>query len=301
MLAESERIARMTPPAGRLDMVLDTDTFNEVDDQFALSYCFLSPDRLNVQAVYAAPFFNENSSGPEDGMEKSYGEILKLLGMLGKDPKGLAFRGSRSYLPDGRTPVDSPAARDLVRRAMARPDGDPLYVAAIGAITNVASALLMQPAIADRIVIVWLGGHATSYPHAREFNLIQDVPAARVVLDSGAPMILIPCLGAASHMLTTLSELESCIGGQNALCDALIDPVRRCSQDHFAYARVIWDAAVPAWLIHPDWVPTKLIPSPLLTDDGHWARDDRRPLIREAYFADRNAIFRDLFQKLARA
>lgn len=300
MLTESQRIARMTLPEGRLDMVLDTDTFNEVDDQFALSYCFLSPDRLNVQAVYAAPFFNENSSSPEDGMEKSYDEILRLLGKLGQDAK-LACKGSRCYLPDVRTPVDSPAARDLVARAMARPDGDPLYVAAIGAITNVASALLMEPRIADKIVLIWLGGHATSHPDAREFNLIQDVPAARVVLDSGAPMILIPCLGVASHMLTTVSELESCIGGQNDLCDALIEPVRQCSKDHFAYARVIWDATVPAWLIHSDWVPTKLIPSPLLTDDGHWARDDRRPLIREAYYVDRNAIFRDLFEKLKRA
>lgn len=301
MLTESERVARMTLPAGRLDMVLDTDTFNEVDDQFALSYCLLSPERLNVQALYAAPFFNEKSSGPEDGMEKSYDEICRLLGKLNRSAEGLVFKGSRSYLPDGSTPVDSPAARDLVRRAMARPDGDPLYVAAIGAITNVASALLMEPAIADKIVIVWLGGHSTSYPDTREFNLIQDVPAARVVLDSGAPLILIPCQGVASHMLTTLSELETCIGGKNALCDALTDLVRQCAEDHFAYARVIWDAAVPAWLIHPEWVPTKLIPSPLLTDDGHWAQDARRPLIREAYFADRSAIFRDLFQKLAKA
>ena len=89
MLPEAELVRRLTPPEGRLDMVLDTDTFNEVDDQFALSYCMLSPERLNVQAIYAAPFFNENSTGPGDGMERSYGEIVRLLGKLGLD--GLQF------------------------------------------------------------------------------------------------------------------------------------------------------------------------------------------------------------------
>lgn len=48
MLTESERVARTTLPAGRLDMVLGTGTFNEADDPFALPYRLLSPERLNV-------------------------------------------------------------------------------------------------------------------------------------------------------------------------------------------------------------------------------------------------------------
>ena len=285
----------------RIDMVLDTDTYNEVDDQFALAYALLSPERLNVQAVYAAPFHNSRSNGPADGMEKSYDEILRFLGKMNISAEGLVFKGSASYLPDGRTPVDSPAARDLVERAMSRPDGDPLYVVAIGAITNVASALLMEPGIADKIEIVWLGGHPTTFPYAKEFNLSQDVPAARVVFDSGAPVTLVPCLGVASHLLTTVSELESCIGGKNELCDTLIDIVRGYSDDHFAWAKEIWDASTIAYLINPDWVPSKLVHSPLLTDDSRWAHDERRHMIRECYFCHRNPIFKDMFEKLAKA
>ena len=56
-------------------MVLDTDTYNEIDDQFALVYALLSPERLNVEAIYAAPFHNKRSQGPEDGMHRSYDEI----------------------------------------------------------------------------------------------------------------------------------------------------------------------------------------------------------------------------------
>ena len=62
--SDEELVRRLQPPKGKVDMVLDTDTYNEVDDQFALSYALLSPEKLNVQAIYAAPFYNDRSGGP---------------------------------------------------------------------------------------------------------------------------------------------------------------------------------------------------------------------------------------------
>ena len=50
-------------------MVLDTDTYNEIDDQYALAQVLLSPEDVTVEAVYAAPFHNARSTGPGDGME----------------------------------------------------------------------------------------------------------------------------------------------------------------------------------------------------------------------------------------
>ena len=134
---------RLERPTGPVDVVLDTDTYNEVDDQFALSYLLASQDQLRVKALYAAPFFNENSTGPADGMEKSYQEILKLLGLAGcQELREVVFRGSASYLPDEGTPVPSPAAEDLARRAMGYSPEAPLYVIAIGALTNIALSLI---------------------------------------------------------------------------------------------------------------------------------------------------------------
>jgi inosine-uridine nucleoside N-ribohydrolase len=196
MLTDSQIIARLDRPAGRVRTVLDTDTFNEIDDQYALSLMVKSPDVFDIRALTAAPFFNEKSSGPGDGMEKSYQEIINLLGLLGRDDlKPLVHQGSARYLPDAHTPVESEAARAIARLANAPEDSGLLYVIAIGAITNVASALLMDPSIAERMVIVWLGGNALDWPDNREFNLIQDVHAARVVLDSRAPLVLLPCAG----------------------------------------------------------------------------------------------------------
>lgn len=300
-IPEDEMIRRLSLPKGKLDMVLDTDTYNEVDDQFALAYSLLSPERLNVEAIYAAPFYNDRSTGPKDGMERSYNEIVRLLGKIRRVPEGLVHRGTDQFMPGPDTPVDSPAVQDLIHRAMAREEGDLLYVCAIAACTNIASALLLEPRIAHKIAVVWLGGHVLAYPTAEEFNLSQDLHASRVLFDSGVPLTLVPCRGVASHLLTSVPELQSCIGGKNALCDALIELFSAYHPDHFAWGKEIWDVSTVAWLLNPEWVPTRLVHSPLLTDDSHWAHDETRHFIREAYACYRNPIFYDLFTKLANA
>ena len=55
-------------PAGRVDAVLDTDAFNEVDDQFAIAYMLRSSDKINTKGIYAAPFFNNRSRSPVVGL-----------------------------------------------------------------------------------------------------------------------------------------------------------------------------------------------------------------------------------------
>lgn len=96
----------MIPDSVRPCAVLDTDTFNEVDDQFALAHLLLSSTSVNLEAVYAAPFFNTRSTGPADGMEKSYEEIHRVLKLVGGEARPPVFRGSTAYLPSARTPVN---------------------------------------------------------------------------------------------------------------------------------------------------------------------------------------------------
>lgn len=163
--------SRLQTPKPGCRVVLDTDTYNELDDPYALVYALRSPE-IRLEAVYAAPFHNDRSEGPKDGMEKSYRQILEILSILGEERP--VFRGSEKWMDSPDSPVDSPAARDLAARALAMPDGEPLYVAAIGAPTNIASAILMEPKILEKIVVVWLGGHGLHMPLTDEFNMAQD-------------------------------------------------------------------------------------------------------------------------------
>ena len=297
-LNESARLNRLEPPTGKVSMVLDTDTYNEIDDQIAVAYALLSPEKMEMEAIYAAPFHNNRSNGPADGMEKSYQEILRLLQWLDVDSEGFAFRGSSAYLPAVDVPVDSDARDDLIARAMTDRDG-PLYVLAIGAITNVASALLAEPSLRERIVVVWLGGQPLYWPSAQEFNLGQDPHASRLIFDCGVPLIHIPCTNVAEHLRTTVPEVERYVQGQGPLGDYLSQIFSDYHRDHFAWSKVIWDIATVAWLINPSWVSTELVASPLLTRDLTWSVDASRHFIRVATHIQRDAVFGDLFRKLA--
>ncbi|MGM0622304.1 MAG: nucleoside hydrolase [Bacteroidota bacterium] len=299
-LDETFRMKQLEPPTGKVRMVLDTDTYNEVDDQFALAYAYLSKEKIELEAVYAAPFHNARSEGPADGMEKSYQEILRLLNMLGQSPDGFAFRGSDRYLEDVTKPIRSEAALDLVEKALASSPEDPLYVVPVGCITNIASAILIEPEIIENILVVWLGGNGLNWPHQREFNLMQDVLAARVVFDSGVPLVTMPCRPVVSHFHTTIPELKHYLQGKNELSDYLYNIVVEYSGGHEAYSKVIWDVTAVAWLVNPGWIKTNLVHSPVLTDQVTFSVDQSRHFIRMASELNRDAIFRDLFEKLAR-
>jgi inosine-uridine nucleoside N-ribohydrolase len=261
-------------------------------------YSLLS-ERVHVEAIYAAPFFNSRSTGPGDGMRKSYQEILRLLSRMDHPAEGFVFHGSEQYLGGAGSPVRSDATDDLIARAT-QPRDEPLYVVAIGAITNVASAILLEPAIIERIVVVWLGGHPQYWPHTREFNLRQDVPAAQVVFDSGVPVVQIPCKNVAEHLRSTLPEMRAYVKGRGAIGDYLYRIFEEYFEDHYARSKVVWDISTIAYLTNPDWVPTEVRPSPVLLDDVAWGTEDasRHPF-RVAVDVNRDLVFGDLFRRLA--
>jgi len=299
-LSETFRLKQLEPPTGKIRMVLDTDTYNEVDDQFALAYTILSDEKLTLEAVYAAPFNNGRATGPGDGMEKSYEEIQRILKMLNVSSKDIAFRGSSDYLRDIEKPHHSEAAMDLINRAMKSSPEDPLYVVPIGCITNIASAILIEPKIIKNIVVVWLGGNSQYWPNQREFNLRQDVLAARVVFDSGVPFVTLPCRPVVSHLHTTIPELTHFLKGKTAISDYLLNIVVEYSKGREAYSKVIWDVSAIAWLINPQWISTNLVHSPIMTDQTTFSFDQSRHLMREATSLNRDRIFADLFKKLTK-
>ena len=294
----SDLLRRLSPPQGKIDMVLDTDTYNEVDDQFALAYALASPDKLNVKAIYAAPFHNDRSNGPEDGMYRSYDEIIRLTKMLKTPFEGSIYRGSKHFLTNEDTPEESEAVKDLISRSQKYSPENPLYVVAIAAITNIASAILIDPTITDRIVIVWLGGNPLYWRDTHEFNLFQDIAASRIIFDCGVPVIQLPCRGVTSHMLTTLEDLKFHIGGKSELCDALIELYSGYRENHFGYAKELFDVAAVAWLINSKWAPSLIVPSPIVSYEGNWSCDQTRHPIRTVEYVERNPIFADMYSKI---
>lgn len=292
-------VSALSEPAEAVSVVFDTDTFNEIDDQYALAYAALAPN-ITIEAAYAAPFHNKRSASPADGMEKSHREIVRLrdmLGRLGRQSDFEVFEGARSYLEAEDRPVTSDAVEDLIERARARKTGR-LFVVAIAAPTNLASALLAEPAIREKIVVVWLGGQPYDWSTAWEFNLKQDLFASRTLFDSGVPLVHVPCRNVAEHLRTTRPELAHYLGEGNELGEYLLQITSGLMEEERLLSKVIWDIAPVAWLRKPGLISTHLSSSPILTDQFTWSVDSRRHPVRVAYQVDRDAIFSDLFQLL---
>ena len=298
ILGMSERTKLLSPPVGRVRVVMDTDTFNEIDDQFALVQMMLDKDRFEVEAIYAAPFQNHRSDGPGHGMDLSYEEILRLLNRIGVSPEELVHKGVTEYVGSEKVARKAPAVDDLISRARSGSADDPLYIIAIAAISNIASAILSAPDIIDKIVVVWLGGHVLEWPHTREFNLKQDVGGAQVLFDSGAPVVMVPCMGVSSHLHSTVPEIERYVEPCGEIGAFLAMRFKEYSSKHKGWSKEIWDMAAVAWLINPDWAPSVLISSPILNDNVTWSTDHRRHQIRYVTMINRDEIIRDFIYKI---
>ncbi|MBE6373490.1 MAG: nucleoside hydrolase [Lentisphaerae bacterium] len=296
------RRKKLLIPEGRIRAVLDTDTFNEVDDQFAVSMAMLAPERFDMRAITAAPFFNSKSENPADGMRKSYDELNRLMKLLHHPVENFIFKGSESYLPNRNTPVDSPAAGRIVELAHeADGAGENLWIMAIGAITNVASALLTDPEIIRMVTVVWLGGHPLYWPDNHEFNLYQDVPAAQVIFDSGVPLVQIPCMSVAEMLLTGIDELKARCEPVGPLGSFLAGRVFEALAEYGGYSRSIWDISAPGYFLVPDAFRYEFVPTPSVDDTSAWKPKTERYEMVLVQHISRDPIFSRLFDLLKRA
>ena len=113
------------------------------------------------------------------------------------------------------------------------------------------------------------------------------------------PFVILPTRPVISHFHTTIPELKYYLEGKNELSDYLYKIVVEYSKGRDAWSKVIWDVTAVAWLVNSSWVPTDIVHSPVLTDQVTYSVDKSRHFIRMAKSVNRDAIFRDMFNKLA--
>ncbi len=301
-MTEAKRIKNLMPPMGIVDAVLDTDAYNEVDDQYAIAYMLKSPERVFLKAIYAAPFSNSKSQyNGGKGMELSYNEIKNILALTKSDKP--IYRGSESFLSNESTPVCSEAAEHLAKIAMDYSKERPLYVVAIGAITNIASSILINPEIRERIVVIWLGGHARHYSDTKEFNMYQDIAAARVVMGSGVPFVQLPCMGVVSEFRLSHAEIEKWLLNKTPLSDYL---GRYTVKEAESYAkgkpwtRIIWDVCAVAWLFNENGRFMRSRKEKILLPDynGLYEKESVSLTMEYVYCINRDELMCDLIKRI---
>ncbi len=315
-------LQRLRLPDAKVNVVIDTDAANEIDDQFALAWALSRPDRLNILGLYATPFsFAHRRSlypqaahdaqpfnPPEVGMQRSFDELLRVQALLNPPTHAPAFLGSPAYLASLSEPIESEATQHLIDTALSMPADDPLYVVALGCATNVASALLLAPEIMHKIVVVWTSAFPSHAPHVNQsFNLEQDVLASQWLYDSGVPLVYLPGYHVGAQLRLSLAEVERYVKPHGKIGaylhqlfadNPLWSIVGRPQTE--AHSWVIWDLINIAWLLNPDWVPSHIVNTPILGNDLRWAERENAQPMREAFAVQRDAIFNDLFNCLAK-
>ncbi len=178
------------PREKRIRYIIHTDCKNEADDQYTVAHCLMT-DKLDVEGIIACHFELNDGRYPEgESVKASEDEIHKILGLMHLEGQYPVLCGSAVPMPDEKTPVDSEGARFIIQQAM-NDDPRPLYIGMQGAITDLASAILMEPEICKKVVAIWIGGGG--YPEGgSEFNLSQDIHAANVVFQSDMELWQVP-------------------------------------------------------------------------------------------------------------
>lgn len=279
----------------KINVILDTDTYNECDDQFALAYMLKSQDIFNIEAITVAPYSHkEYNESIKEGQEKSYNEILKICKWLNFDTTDKVFKGSNDYIVNNYN-EENDAVNKIIEIVLRN---DKTYIMAIGAITNIALAMKKEPKIIEKIEVIWLGGHSLLQDNNLEFNFKQDIDAVRIVFESQVKLTVIPCKNVASNLRTSIYELKHYLKDKNELCNYLIDRFYNDGYHGIQERRIIWDISVIAYMINKEWFTSKEISCPNIKDDTSYELTNNNHKITMINYIDVNKVYNDLFQKL---
>lgn len=282
------------PESKRLRVIVDTDAACEADDPFAIAQALLSR-KFEVKGICATHF------GSPGSVQRSHEEVMTVLKAM--DMSVPVFMGEDGPLSHTRALDPSPAARFIVEEARLE-DAKPLFVLCLGAITNVARAFELAPAIAGRMTVIWIGGHGyeVKEPNHREFNAGNDVPAANVVFSSGGNVWQVPN-NVYGTMHLSLAEIERRIAPCGAIGKHLFDQM--IAYNHSPYAG--WTAG-ESWslgdnpavglALEPNCGQHIMREAPLLNEDTSYRFEPGRPLIRVYTSINSRFILEDLMCKL---
>ncbi len=292
------------PENKKVRVIVHTDCKNEADDQYAVAHHLMTP-RFDVKGLVAGHFWkNPQQYGKLGTAQASYDEIIKVMDLMGlKDQYPVKLGASRG-LEDEKTPIDSEGARFIIEEAM-KDDKGPLYIACQGAVTDVASALLMKPEIADRMTVIWIGGG--DYPKGGfEFNLMMDIHAVNVIFSSKVPVWQVP-MSLYKVMAVSLAELQlkvrPCGEIGKYLFEQMVDFNHVAAKYEMAWPHgEIWglgDQGTIAVLMEElEKVSYDLVPAPRVAEDMTYIHGQNNREIRVYNYLDARLTLEDFFAKL---
>jgi inosine-uridine nucleoside N-ribohydrolase len=283
------------PLEARQRVIVNTDAKNEADDQYAIVQAVLTPS-FDLHGLIPAHFGTGKSA---TSLQDSHDETIKILQLMDLEGDVRVEDGALNALPNETTAVDSPGARLIIEEAM-KDDDRPLFIAFYGPLTDMASALLLEPMIENRnIVVIWIGGGA--WPNGgREYNLSNDVAAANVVMKSNLAMWQVP-RSTYRTMGVTYAELIEKVYPQGEIGRYLVDQLlehNARTRPEMEY-RSLGDSPCIGIILDPECGRWSWRPAPTFDTQMHYIHTGQYRPIRVYENVNTRFIHEDLFAKLA--
>ncbi len=297
-----------------IQLILDSDTNNELDDQHAIAYLLSNDKYFNLKGITV----NKTSFG--GSIEDQAVEAERVLLLCARQDIAV-FKGAAGNYQQIKEQITTPEfdgseAVDFIIESAKSSEQEKLVILAVGKLTNVALALLKEPSIAANLRIVWLGSH---YPDSREYNLINDALAVAAVLRSNVEFELMTVREGKSsgtaNVLVYTEEIKNKIQGNGP---QIVNPISGRNGklfsnfgdysvslfEHFPGAgspqgRSFFDVAAVAILKKPYWAEKVEIPAPSLSEDGKWTEqpDNPRKIVFWENF-EKNKIMQDFYRSM---
>jgi purine nucleosidase len=290
---------KQDPVMKKIPVLFDTDANNEVDDQHALAYLLFSGDHFDVVGVTVNATSSPAGYSDESDVSDHYEEakrVMQLCGdFYGKIPLKTGANGSFEDIKGhiGKPGFDGHEAVDFIIEEAMKERDQKLVLLPVGKLTNIALALLKEPAIAERVTIVWLG---SNYPEPGEHNQDWDIPSMNYVLDVDVPFEMVTVRGGkpsgtAAVMVSRDQILHRMPGKGPRISTPVIgrhggefynwgDYSANLFESYGMWGnppgRALFDQAAVAVVKNPDWAQTREIPAPIFVD-GKWVERPENP------------------------
>ncbi len=189
----------LTPPnviVPRMRVIVDNDFSGDPDGLFQMAHLLLSPS-VEIRGIIGSHLSVTDGFDPSkmqaENAAKKVKELMQTMNIKKNIP---VLVGSNTAMPNDSTPVKSEAVNFIIKEALRTDTKLPLYVLCGAGLTEIASAVLTNPEIANKITLVWIGGPeyndlAVPPPNYSnpEYNLNIDIAAGRAIFNQSKIML----------------------------------------------------------------------------------------------------------------
>jgi len=285
------------PEEKKIRVIINTDAKNEVDDQYAIVQALLT-ECFDLRGFIAAHFGEEKS---EHSMLDSYDELMKLIALMAIKKAVRVEKGAPKAMESEDEAVASEGAKLIVEEALNN-DERPLYIAFLGPLTDMASALLIAPEIQEKdIKVIWIGGR--DWPQGGwEYNLSNDVNAANVVFKSKVELWQVP-RNVYRMMPVSFAELSERVRPYGPIGKYLVDSVidfNNVAIKRPAEYRILGDSPAIGLIMYEDCGKWSEKTAPSFDEEMKYVHGDQGRKIRVYETIDPRFIMEDFYAKISR-